>query len=476
MAARMEAALHPTVCKEGILKKPISEGQYYKCQFCSKTGEYAYVVAHMQTHEKTTVKHGGYKMYRCHCGRYKSHHYHCCYCARILTRQNLFLNHLKKCGVNNPSIVSCVSAPSVVCASSSISAASKASVPSSTISASSSAIATFSFCAPSNGVVAPSNVSAVSSVCASSSVSATSNISARPSVQFLAACRTPISYLTVITLSKSDDTPASSAPTQTTCMSNQKILKSRPKGTTCASYNLIVNKKNIELHPTVCKEGILKKPISEGPYYKCQFCCKRGEYAYVVAHMQTHEKTAVKHGGYKIYRCHCGFCKSHHYHCCYCARTLTQQNVFRNHLQKCGLANASIVPCVSAPSRVSAPSSSVCTPSSVSAASSVRAPSRVAASSSVSVRSSDQCLTACRTTTSNPTVITLSKSDDKQVTSTSTQTSNPKILKSIPKRTTCPFCNLIMNKKNIKVHIQRRHSSANTDGKANPHLPSQSMD
>ncbi|XP_055069287.2 uncharacterized protein [Misgurnus anguillicaudatus] len=469
MAAHMKTALHPTVCREGILKKPISEGEYYKCQFCSKMGEYAYAVAHMQTHEKTTVKHGGYKIYRCHCERFKSQHYHCCYCARILTRQNLFLNHLQKCGLDNPSTVPCVSAPSVVCASSSVSAASRASAPSSTVSAAcrasapsstvsapSSAIAIFSFSAPSKGICAPSSVSAASSVCApsmvsaSSNVSAASNISARSSVQFLAACRTPTSYLTVITLSKSDDTPASSIPAQTTCMSNPKILKSRPKGTTCASYNLIVNKKNNKLHPTVCKDGILKKPISEGlQNYKCQFCCKRGEYAYVVAHMQTHEKTAVKHGGYKMYRCHCGFCKSPHYHCCYCERTLTQQNVFLNHLQKCGLANASIVPCASEPSIVSE-----------------------SAPSSVSAASSDQC----RTTTSNPTVTTVSNSNDKTTSSTSTQTSNAKIFKSIPKRITCPFCNMILNKKNIKVHIQRRHSSANTDVKANHHLSSQSMD
>lgn len=38
-----------------------------------------------------------------------------------------------------------------------------------------------------------------------------------------------------------------------------------------------------------------------------------------------------------------------------------------------------------------------------------------------------------------------------------------KVLTSRPKRITCCFCNLILNKKNIKVHIQRRHMSVNPD-------------
>lgn len=108
----------------------------------------------------------------------------------------------------------------------------------------------------------------------------------------------------------------------------------------------------------------------------------------------------------------------------------------------------------------------------------VCAPSSVCATTSVSVHSSVQCSTARRTTTSYPTVITLSNSDT-PTSSTPPQTtcmSNPKILKSKPKRTTCTFCNLVVNKKNIKIHIQRRHSSANTDVTANHHLPSQCID
>ncbi len=140
-----------------------------------------------------------------------------------------------------------------------------------------------------------------------------------------------------------------------------------------------------------------------------------------------------------MYRCH-GVCsKRYHYHCCYCGRILTRQNVFSNHVQKCGLVSTG--PCVWAPA-------SICATSSV------------------------QCSTAHRTTTSYPTIITLSNSDDTPASSTPAQTT----CMSKPKRTTCTFCNLVVNKKNIKIHIQRRHSSANTDVTANHHLPSQCID
>ncbi|KAI7810643.1 hypothetical protein IRJ41_004676 [Triplophysa rosa] len=132
MAARTETALHPTVCKEeDRFKNPIFEGTTYKCQFCSKVGEYAYIVAHMQTHEKTAVKHGGYKMYRCHSICIKSHHYHCCYCGRMKTRQNVFLNHLEECGLADTSTGTCVSAPSSASLPSSMHAASSISAPTS---------------------------------------------------------------------------------------------------------------------------------------------------------------------------------------------------------------------------------------------------------------------------------------------------------------------------------------------------------
>ncbi|KAI7789432.1 putative HMG domain-containing protein 3-like [Triplophysa rosa] len=142
-----------------------------------------------------------------------------------------------------------------------------------------------------------------------------------------------------------------------------------------------------------------------------------------------------------------------------------------------------------APSSMCAAASSACAPSSVcAAASSAYAPSSVCAAASsacapsISARSSVHCVTACKTTTLYPTVIRLSNSEDTPTSSTPPQTPytnkqiTQKVLKSKPKRTTCTFCNMIVNKKNIKIHIQRRHLSANTDVNANHHLPSQCID
>ncbi|XP_039986607.1 sigma intracellular receptor 2 isoform X2 [Xiphias gladius] len=53
-----------------------------------------------------------------------------------------------------------------------------------------------------------------------------------------------------------------------------------------------------ELHVTVCLEGDPPGPFCIGPdKYQCQFCSKVGEYPALVAHKQTHEKSAVKHEG-----------------------------------------------------------------------------------------------------------------------------------------------------------------------------------
>ncbi|KAK0149363.1 hypothetical protein N1851_009911 [Merluccius polli] len=52
----------------------------------------------------------------------------------------------------------------------------------------------------------------------------------------------------------------------------------------------------------------------------------------------------------------------------------------------------------------------------------------------------------------------------------------PKILQSKPQKTTCTFCNLIVNKKKLKVHIQRRHTSSCVDVTSIHHLPSQCVD
>ncbi|XP_029934768.1 CYFIP-related Rac1 interactor B isoform X1 [Myripristis murdjan] len=304
-----------------------------------------------------------------------------------------------------------------------------------------------------------------------------------------------------------------------------------------------------ELHISVCREGNLPEPICAGPNrYKCRFCTKVGEYPGLVAHMQTHARSAVKHGGYKIYKCCLGCVKSNHYHCCYCKRIIIRTNLFVNHVEKCGSSvvqrvttkpqaaslgtNPSTPPSLAAPSSavsgssviylliaspslsgptpllalrtctVPKPSTSLsasCRPSPVpktgastcASSSASTAPgvdhSASANQSSLNIEgpgatASSSPLTPPRAEALSPTDITPSDGRDVNVSTISTQTIQtiqtkcPKTCKSKPKLTTCKYCNLTLNKKNIKVHIQRRHSASHPDITANYHLPSVCID
>ncbi|XP_041843911.1 uncharacterized protein LOC121641691 [Melanotaenia boesemani] len=101
------------------------------------------------------------------------------------------------------------------------------------------------------------------------------------------------------------------------------------------------------LHPTIVIGG--KPPvICENEKYQCAVCQKHGEYANIFAHVQTHERAAVHHGGYKIFRCLRGCVKTPHHHCLYCGRTVTTQDFFIRHLNTCSnvVTLASSVPAV----------------------------------------------------------------------------------------------------------------------------------
>ncbi|XP_034088953.1 uncharacterized protein LOC117557285 isoform X2 [Gymnodraco acuticeps] len=179
------------------------------------------------------------------------------------------------------------------------------------------------------------------------------------------------------------------------------------------------------IHPTVYKGDALITPLCEGANkYKCKFCSKVGDYGHIAAHLQTHRRTAVKHGGFTMYRCNGVCCKSPHFHCCYCGEFRTQPTI-RNHVQKCAVAACSV--------------------------GSLRQTATVSSAAS-------QIATA-------------------SVASTPLQAiSRSKVVQSRAKRTTCPLCKTELYMKNLKTHVDRRHSSSVPDITSNRHLPSQCLD
>ncbi|KAK2832403.1 hypothetical protein Q7C36_015865 [Tachysurus vachellii] len=233
-----------------------------------------------------------------------------------------------------------------------------------------------------------------------------------------------------------------------------------------------------ELHVTICPKGKRPKPICIGSgKYKCQFCSRMGEYAALVAHIQTHEKTAIEFQEKKIYKCNLGCSKSSHYHCCCCKRTIISRNYFTEHIHKCAL---------SLNMQLHAPCSSSLVPSTTTASSNgFTSPINTSVPICSDSNGSDpQCSEDGATGSLNVLDIKVkSPSPPSSPTSLTAPvppfncqdilmsvnpmhnicTGSLKVLTSRPKRITCCFCNLILNKKNIKVHIQRRHMSDNPD-------------
>ncbi|XP_010787425.1 uncharacterized protein isoform X2 [Notothenia coriiceps] len=186
-----------------------------------------------------------------------------------------------------------------------------------------------------------------------------------------------------------------------------------------------------QIHPTVYKGDALLTPLCEGPNkYKCTFCSKVGDYGHIVAHLQTHRRTAVKHGGFTMYRCNGVCCKSSHFHCCYCGEIRTQPTILK-HVQKCAGAACSV--------------------------GSLRQTATVSSSASTVASSA------------YPVTSAASQIATASVASTPLQAISRSKVVQLRAKT-----ELYM--KNLKTHMDRRHSSSVPDITSNHHLPSQCLD
>ncbi|KAF5906793.1 putative serine racemase, partial [Clarias magur] len=251
-----------------------------------------------------------------------------------------------------------------------------------------------------------------------------------------------------------------------------------------------------ELHVTICPKVKRPQPICTGPdEYKCQFCNRKGEYAALVAHVQTHEKSAIEFQEIKIYKCNLGCRKNSHYHCCSCKRTIISRNYFTEHIHRCRLSINTQVPTQSGSSLVS------------STLPALLGHSAPPVNTSVPICSDNngsdpQCGEDCAAGTfnvfdvkikspsppSSPASLTVSitPSDSKDYIM-SVNPSHSMCAASLKgettraTRVTCCFCNLSLNKKNVKSHMQRRHMSANPDllqmnGLSHTHIASGNME
>ncbi|KAG7526895.1 FGGY carbohydrate kinase domain-containing protein [Solea senegalensis] len=163
--------------------------------------------------------------------------------------------------------------------------------------------------------------------------------------------------------------------------------------------------------------------------FQCPFCPKEGEYCKLVPHLQCHNKDVVRYAGFSIYKCRRGCVSSGHYHCCFCSKTYVRRDNFLRHLKlrKCVVTPA-VPPAVTGLSLLP-PVTVLPAPSAPPAVTGTSMPPKktgpIVTGTSVPPASASHTRDRC---------------------------------KSKLKTTMCCFCNLKLNKKNLKLHMKRRHS------------------
>ncbi|XP_046901795.1 uncharacterized protein LOC124484756 isoform X2 [Hypomesus transpacificus] len=243
--------------------------------------------------------------------------------------------------------------------------------------------------------------------------------------------------------------------------------------------------------------------------YHCPFCqpsvFKPNEFHRIVPHIQTHQSRAIHHDGFVIYKCNLTCRKTAHFHCCYCTETIINKSSFQTHILNCR-------PRTSRPAEQSQhppppPFSSPPSPKGPSATSPPITPTQraspaqhpghspspgpdaspdMAASQlesepespehmsfsypltpgldstpTASPAPSSSALTHCalrKDTPGNSAAATMSGAQTPERTEPASGSPDPcKMLDPRISKMQCQFCGIILNRKNFKVHVKRRH-------------------
>ncbi|XP_053488048.1 uncharacterized protein LOC128612177 isoform X2 [Ictalurus furcatus] len=197
----------------------------------------------------------------------------------------------------------------------------------------------------------------------------------------------------------------------------------------CTRCGITVNKKNLDMHNrrkhslkmhvTVLKRG------QEAPVERCTTCCSNlryhcpfctsevyhpNELHHVKNHVFNHLSLAVKHKNFIIVKCNLSCRDQAHFHCCYCTTTVIRKVQIIKHLTACQRRSARPSP------------------------------------------SPPPCLSKAFTFVTEPSSAT------ELVYITEPESITKSALLAKQKKVRCTHCGITVNKKNLDVHIRRKHS------------------
>ncbi|XP_052005484.1 uncharacterized protein si:ch73-341k19.1 [Xyrauchen texanus] len=182
-------------------------------------------------------------------------------------------------------------------------------------------------------------------------------------------------------------------------------------------------------HITIKRRGQQPQPQrchADAHLFTCPFCttgtCKPRQYHQIMTHIAGHKLRAVEHGDYVIYSCSIGSCgKARHFHCCQCPQTYINKAALKRHL------------CNIHPITTSTPD-----------------PQPVGYQPQ------------------GPPV--------QQPAPRPPESSAPPVVKRKQISVQCPHCRLSLNRKNLKIHIERKHHEAAHPVTSIYHVPAQCVD
>ncbi|KAM9752062.1 uncharacterized protein ACNS7B_008700 isoform 2-T3 [Menidia menidia] len=199
------------------------------------------------------------------------------------------------------------------------------------------------------------------------------------------------------------------------------------------------------LHSTHFKDRPAIQQYLKDGIFKCPCCKFSTEDNYKLSyHIDNHFKHAVHHAEYDICKCNLQCRSAAHYHCLYCNQTIIRKDHFTTHLNICSSktplsSSASPHQLASSISTTSAPPSPAASPHQL--------------SSSIATTSAPPSPAAFLVPSSAPPHKRRKKES-----------------------VMCPHCAMTMNRRNVRLHIERKHKPKGVDITATKHLKSQAID
>ncbi|XP_036811986.1 uncharacterized protein LOC110499268 isoform X2 [Oncorhynchus mykiss] len=235
------------------------------------------------------------------------------------------------------------------------------------------------------------------------------------------------------------------------------------------------------MHITVRKAAdgrLVLSQCQKDHLYHCPFCqpsiFKPRDYASVLTHIESHRLKAVLHREFTIFICHLECREAKHFHCPYCPKTYVNRSDFTKHIPHCESV------CYRAPgSTARAPdvtSASARAPDVTSA--SARAPDVTSASArapdvtSASARAPDVTSASARA----PDVTSASARAPDVTSASASGSACPAVKPAVKRKIKCCNCSLWLNKKKLRKHQLRKHTSAEKGITAHSNLKAQCLD